>query len=195
MESSDRTNVGTVETNCSASQQLDLALNGDREAWEEIVAEHTNLLWWIARSHRLDDATSADVVQTVWIQLVQHGRSIKDPDRITAWLSTTARRESLRRAKATDHTIPVETMDDTGDRTALSVEEKILDEELTSIALAAFRQLDENCQYLLKLVCDVPTKSYTEVAALLGISTGSIGPTRQRCLTKLRAKMRAMGFS
>jgi RNA polymerase sigma factor (sigma-70 family) len=183
----------TVVTGESTTERLHAALDGDAEAWRALVDEFTNLLWWIARSYRLDDATSADVVQTVWLQLVQHGRSITDPERLPAWLSTTARRESARRASMTKRAIPVETMEDVSDRTAVTPEERVIDEETISIALVAFRELGDECRRLLGLLCHVPPKSYEEIAALIGKSTGHIGPTRQRCLARLRATMRGMG--
>ena len=106
-DSSGVATVAAVGTERSTTARLRAALDGDRGAWAEIVDEYTNLLWWIARSYRLDEATSADVVQTVWLQLVQHGRSIADPEKLAGWLSTTARREALRRAKASSRTRPM----------------------------------------------------------------------------------------
>lgn len=173
--------------------RLQAALDGDRTAWEEIVREHTNLLWWIARSYRLDDATSADVVQTVWMQLVRYGHAITNPDRLVSWLATTARREALRRSRSATRTVPVDTTSEHEDRTVPAADERLIDEELTSSALVAFRQLGPECQRLLTLLCTEPAKSYQEIAVLLDRKPGSIGPTRQRCLAKLRTLMKDGG--
>ncbi len=175
-------------------QLLDAALDGDREAWDMIVAEYNNLLWWIARSHRLDDATSADVVQTVWLQLVQHGRSIRDPERLAAWLATTARREARRRVAASNRQVPTADSDDEPARNFVGPEERVIDNEVTAAALAAFHRLGPTCQQLMMLLCEVPPKSYAEISAILDIPTGSIGPSRQRCLASLRAELRGLGF-
>lgn len=182
-----------VATERTTSGRLHAALDGDGDAWAEIVDQYTNLLWWIARGYRLDEAASADVVQTVWFQLVQHGRSITDPDKLAGWLSTTARRESLRRAKARSRTIATDALDDQPDLTSTSAEEQVVDDELTSIALAAYRELGDDCRRLLALLCEDEPRSYAEIATLLGTTPGYIGPTRQRCLKKLRAIMRGMG--
>jgi RNA polymerase sigma factor (sigma-70 family) len=185
--------VDRVGIERSTTERLHAALDGDREAWSEIVDEYTNLLWWIARSYRLDDATSADVVQTVWLRLVQHGRSIMDAEKLAGWLSTTARREALRRSQSSNRTVAVDSLEDEPDRTTPSAEDQVVDEELTTIALAAYRELGDDCRRLLGLLCEDEPKSYTEIAALLGTTPGYIGPTRQRCLKKLRTIMKGMG--
>lgn len=178
----------------STTDLLQAALDGDQRAWDEIVTEYTGLLWWVARSHRLGDATAADVVQTVWLQLVQHGRSIRDPERLAAWLATTARRESLRRIREAKRQHPTDQLDDRPSRSTFGPEERVVDDDMTAMALAAFHSLGPNCRRLVALLCEVPPKSYEEISSLLDMPVGSIGPTRQRCLAQLRAAMREMGF-
>lgn len=185
--------VGHVVSERSTAELLEAALAGDRDAWNRIVEDYTRLLWWIARSHRLDDATSADVVQTVWLQLLRFGHRIQDPDRLKAWLATTARRESLRRTSSNE--VPVDQVGERSDPADAAPDEGLLDDETLGIVLAAFDQLSADDQRLLRLVCDVPPKSYEEVAALLGRSVGYIGPSRQRALNRLRAHLNEMGLS
>jgi len=177
--------VGGVQPDSTSAELLRAALAGDRVAWARIVDENSRLLWWIARSHRLDDATAADVVQTVWLQLVRFGSRIQDPSRLSAWLATTARREALRRTSARE--VPVEEVFDRHDPHAPEVGERLVDEETVGRALAAFERLSVDDQQLLRLVCAVPPKSYREIAALLGKTEGYIGPTRNRALKRLRA--------
>lgn len=185
--------VRTVVSERSTAELLGAALAGDRDAWNQIVEDYTRLLWWIARSHRLDDATSADVVQTVWLQLIRFGDRIQDPNRLKAWLATTARREALRRTSSSE--IPVDVVGERADPFDAPVDEGVLDDETLGIVLAAFDQLSADDQRLLRLVCDVPPKSYEEVAALLGRSVGYIGPSRQRALSRLRDLLHEMGLS
>lgn len=175
----------------SATVLLPAALAGDRAAWDQIVREHTKLLWWIARSHRLDDATAADVVQTVWLQLIRFGDRITDPSRLRGWLATTARRESLRRTGARE--VPIERMGDAEDRLAADPDEQVIDDERLGAVLAAFEALPAKDQRLLRLMCDVPPKTYEEIAAILGRSAGHLGPTRQRALARLRALLTEQG--
>ncbi|HWL43640.1 MAG TPA: sigma-70 family RNA polymerase sigma factor [Ilumatobacter sp.] len=175
----------------SASALLPAALAGDRAAWDQIVRDHTRLLWWIARSHRLDDATSADVVQTVWLQLIRFGDRITDPSRLRGWLATTARREALRRTGVRE--VPVDTVYDSEDRLVAEPDERVIDDERLGAVLAAFEALPAKDQRLLRLMCDVPPKTYEEIAAILGRSAGHLGPTRQRALARLRALLSEQG--
>lgn len=172
---------------------LAAALAGDAVAWRSIVDEHTKLLWWVARRHRLDDATAADVIQTVWLQLLRFGDRIEDPARLPAWLATTARRESLRRVG--NRVVPTDNLADEVDRSAPSTEERVLDAELRDGVLAAFSKLSPDDQQLLRLLCEVPPKTYEEIAVILGKSHGYVGPTRQRALERLRKIVREMGLS
>lgn len=181
--------VSRVGTEPSTASLLAAALDGDREAWATLVAAHQDLLWWIARRHRLDENEAADVVQTVWLQLVRHGASIKDPHRLASWLATTARREAWARVRKLDRQIPSDIVLDEADPSAAAVDDRFLDEELKGEAIVAFRRLGAPCQELLRLLCAVPPLSYAEIAARLGKTPGYIGPTRARCLATLRELM------
>jgi RNA polymerase sigma factor (sigma-70 family) len=172
---------------------LEAALAGDQTAWNRIVEDHIRLLWWIARSYRLDDATSADMVQTVWLQLVRFGHRIEDPARLPGWLATTARREAIRLTSQRE--LPDEAIGEDQDLLAPAIDERILDQEAIGLVLAAFERLPSDDQRILKLFIEVPPKSYQEIAALLGKSHGYIGPTRRRALDRLRALLREAGWT
>src|SRR5436190_14278705 len=72
------------------------AARGDQNAWTELVGRFERLVWATARAHRLSRADAADVAQTTWLRLVENLDRIREPDRVGAWLATTARHESLR---------------------------------------------------------------------------------------------------
>ena len=187
------TNVVGVGEGRSNRELLHDALDGDRDAWDSLVDQYIDLLWWIARSYRLDDATAADVVQTVWLQLVRHGWSISDPERLAPWLATTARREAARRVAADRRLEPTDTFED-HPAVVAQPDESLIEAETSAVALAAFHLLSDQCRRLLAALCDVPPQSYQEVSALLGVPIGSIGPTRRRCITALRTEMHGMGY-
>ena len=56
-----------------------------------------------------------------------------------------------------------------------------------------FEELGERCRQLLRILMASPKPGYQEVSAALGIAVGSIGPLRQRCLRRLRARLEARG--
>ena len=185
--------VAGVGVEATPGELLHAALAGDSDAWARIVDDYSRLLWWVARRHRLDDATAADVVQTVWLQLIRFGHRIDDPDRLPSWLATVARREALRRTGGNE--LPSLEIEDRTDLGQESIEERVVDDDTLGIVLAAFERLSDDDQRLLRLVCDVPPKSYEEVATLLDRPIGYVGPTRQRALNRLRTILSEMGLS
>jgi RNA polymerase sigma factor (sigma-70 family) len=168
---------------------LTRANDGDQQAWNAIVDRYTNLLWSVARGHRLGTADAADVVQTTWLRLVEHLQEIREPDRLTAWLITTARRESLR-------LVGIARREDVGGADDLAanmpderdgpVDAGLLLDERDALLWHCFSQLNERCQQILRALMASPPPSYAEVSSALELPVGSIGPTRGRCLDRLR---------
>lgn len=177
----------------STTDLLALAAAGDARAWEAIVERYERLVWSVARSFRYDDATCADAVQTVWLRLAQHCDRIRDPEHLASWLATTCRNECIgiaRRAKreVVDGTAS-ERRDDERVHQVLDLDEHLLADETEAEALRAFRRLGSSCRELLALLCSDPPLDYKTIAELTGRAVGSIGPTRQRCLGRLRELM------
>jgi RNA polymerase sigma factor (sigma-70 family) len=190
----DLSNVGTPMTE-SAAELVRLAAEGDQKAWNALVARYTNLLWSVARAHRLDTAAAADVVQTTWLRLVEHLDKIQDPERLAGWLATTARRECLRGLRHTDRERAVDdTALDRVDELAEPVDARLLAEERDALLWTAFSRLAERCQQLLRVLMASPPPSYEDVSAALDMPVGSIGPTRGRCLDRLRDLARDAGL-
>jgi RNA polymerase sigma factor (sigma-70 family) len=162
------------------------AAAGDQAAWNRLVARFNGLVWAVARAHRLDQADAADVVQTTWLRLVEHLGRLQDPERVGAWLATTARRECLRILRSSARVVPTETelLPDPGTEAPLAA--GLLADERDRALWSAFGGLSERCQVLLRLLVADPSPSYEDVGAALDMPIGSIGPTRQRCLDRLR---------
>ncbi len=160
------------------------AAAGDHEAWAALVDRYTSLLWSVARSFRLTEADAADVVQTAWLRLVEHLDRVEDPDRLPGWLATTVRRECLRLVRQASHEsyAPLAEVADDGP----SPDARMLKDERDAVLWHAFAQLDHGCRQLLRVLMADPPPAYAAVAAALDIPVGSIGPTRARCLSKLR---------
>lgn len=173
----------------SVGDLLARAATGDRAAWEAIVEKYHRLVWSVIRSYRLDEATAADVFQTVWERLVIHVDRIREPNRLSAWLATTAKHEVLRVLGQQRRLVPSELADDISDRTAVNFEEMLIDDETAKSAFRAFRRLPVDSQHLLRLLCTDPPLDYQAIAEIVGRPVGSIGPTRARILEKLRQLM------
>jgi RNA polymerase sigma factor (sigma-70 family) len=168
---------------------VDAALDGDEAAWGAVVDRFSGLVWSTARSYRLSNADAADVVQLTWLRLVEHLDRINDPERLGAWLATTARRESIRVLRLAGRQQLTDEIDQFEEPAADGIDLRLLTTERDSALWRAFSTLSERCQALLRMLVAATEPSYEEVSAALGMPIGAIGPTRMRCLTRLRGNL------
>lgn len=167
---------------------LAAAADGDPGAWQDIVNRHNALLWSIARGFRLSTADAGDAVQLTWLRLVENLGAIQDPDRLAGWLATTVRRECLQLIRRGARTQPTADLDRLGPTEPVpAADDELLRREQATALWRTFARLSESCQRLLRVLMATPPPAYLEVAAALDMPVGSIGPTRQRCLARLRA--------
>jgi RNA polymerase sigma factor (sigma-70 family) len=185
---------------------IDLILacqKGDAEAWSMLVQRYQRLVYAIPRRAGLSEDMTADVFQRVFLKLVEQIQRLEQPDRVSAWLVTTAKRETLAmlQREQTRNTHSVETTDPgtllEQMRATSPLPDELLDQyEDQVLVRQALNELDERCQHLLKLLFYTePERSYAEIAALLNMPEGSIGPNRARCLQRLRKLLEARGYT
>jgi len=163
------------------------ARQGDEQAWSALVDRFAGLVWHVIRGFRLPNAVGEDIYQTAWLRLAENLDRIRKPESLGGWLAQTARNECLRSLKVGGREnlrddLEIDLADDTA-----PVERGVDDEERDEILWQAFASLSEACQRLLRLLIADPPLAYEQVSDLLGMSIGSIGPTRARCLAKLRS--------
>jgi len=174
--------------------QLVLACRrGDQLAWEKLIRRYQRLIYAIPLRAGLDQDQAAEIFQDVFTTFFQKLNDIEEPEKLQAWLVTTARRKTWRSigkiqartrqdADTSDWTIDAGTM---RDETPLPDEQLVRLEEQHRIRTAV-SMLDERCQKLVQMLFyQTQPPSYAEIAASLGVPEGSIGPTRARCLGKL----------
>lgn len=178
------TTIGAVGTTTD-DELVRRALDHDQAAWRELVDRYTRLVWHVIHGFpQLDPDRKADVHQTVWLRLAEQLDALRDPSRIGGWLASTARHECIRVSRLAGREIPD---DDLGDRPIDGdVDRSLLDDERDRALWHAFAQLKPDCQQLLRLLLADPPFSYDEIAEVLDMARGSIGPTRGRCLAQLR---------
>ena len=187
----------------SPGELLRAASRGDEGAWRALVERYSTAIAAVTRAHRLDVADSGDVHQTTWLRLIEHRDRIREPNRLGAWLVTTARNECLRVLRHSRRQIPV------GDELVdivqaqrfptSSVEDDVLAAQRDAAVKEAVATLPVNHRSLIELLMADPAPSYEQVSSILRMPVGSIGPTRGRCLAKLRTRLEATadvaGFS
>ena len=178
----------------TTDKQLLLACRrGEESAWEALVNRYQRLMYAIPRRAGLDDDQAAEVFQEVFTTLFQKLNDIEDPDRLHAWLVTTAKRKTWRIISKSRLTGQIHSGDDDNEDELAKIPDEALlpDEALVKLEeqhriRAALELLDERCRKLLTMLFyNSETPAYSEIAASLGTSEGSIGPTRARCLEKM----------
>ncbi|MEJ1922576.1 sigma-70 family RNA polymerase sigma factor [Microbacterium sp. KHB019] len=163
---------------------------GDVRAIDDLVRLMTPVLWHVVRAYGLERTLAEDVVQSTWLALVRGHEKIADFRAISGWLTMTARREAWKVSKSSRRS----------DATAEELLEPLLPAQESAEALAttsdesrrlwaAVRTLDERCRRLLRVIAFDDRPDYARLAAELDMPVGSIGPTRRRCLVKLRAQL------
>lgn len=172
----------------SLRQIIAEAVAGDAGAWTQLTTRYQPLIRAVTLRFRLSATDADDVVQTVWLRLFQHLVNLRDPEALPGWIVTVTRRESMvviagnQRAVPTDltaepHLLPVHNED-------LATE--LLRDEARQVVQDALEVLEERQRALMLSIFDSRDNSYRAISEEFGISVGSIGPTRQRCLRKLR---------
>lgn len=162
---------------------------GDRQRLAELVDLLTPLLWHTVRAQRVPYDVAEDVVQTTWLRLVHGADAIHDPAAVLAWLVTTAKRESwrvVREARRTQALPDEQDRDELPDESGPGPEASALADLEGQVLWRHVQALPERCRSLLRVIAFSDRPDYATVAQALGMPVGSIGPTRGRCLAKLR---------
>ncbi len=173
--------------------QVRRAADGDKQAWNRLVDQYGRLIWSITVRFRLAECDAADVVQTTWMRLIEHIDRIEQPDRVGSWLAATARNECLRHVARRKKIVLVrgDVEFDGASHHEPGVDEALLAAERAQVLRDAVANLPAQWQQLLELLMADPPISYAEISDQLGLPVGSIGPTRGRCLAKLRVLLEA----
>jgi RNA polymerase sigma factor (sigma-70 family) len=188
---------GSIEASPAALVQR--CLQGDANAWRQLVDRYARLVHSVPARYGLSAVEIEDVGQEVFLALAQNLHTIEDPDRLPAWLVTTARRLCWRIVRRGRREQPLDPEPEHGDeytsRPELvsplpTPEEAIVGWNRQAILHAAVARLGDRCRKLIELIfLDSREPSYDEISAQLNIPKGSIGPTRTRCLSQLRLQL------
>ena len=176
---------------------------GDESAWEALVGRYQRLVYAIPRRAGLDEDAASEIFQDVFAALLESIEGIEQPSRLQAWFVTTAKRKTWRMVGRAKLLRPFASGEgEAGEEVYDIPDERVLPEEALArleeqhLVRSALGELGERCRKLLQMLFYAPEPPpYSEIAAALGTSEGSIGPTRARCLKKLLDVLRKKGFS
>lgn len=175
----------------SDEQLIAACLSDDSTAWSTLISRYERLVYTIPVRYGLTQGEIEDVFQSVWLSLLKNISSLRQPDRVAAWLVTTARRECWERRRGADYERTVSSsldslmLDKEGEE--LGPEEVVGTFRRHEALREGLERLDRRCRALLwHLYYDSTIPSYADIADELDMPIGSIGPMRARCLKKLR---------
>ena len=180
-------------TDITSTDIADLLLRAgaaDPKAWVEILRRYSTVVWATVRSFRLQDADTLDAVQTTWLRLAENAHRIRHPQRLGAWLATTARRECLRILRhITSISHFSQTLQDSATDPSTGPEHIAIETDTTRWLWEHVDELPPRRRALLRALFTDNPQPYTEIASITGTTPGGIGPTRRRALQQLREKI------
>jgi RNA polymerase sigma factor (sigma-70 family) len=162
-----------------------LAKDGDGAAKEALVEGLQRLVWYSIADFGLSNEDRQDVFAGTFCRLFERLGTIREPDRLPGWIATTARNEAHTLLRARGRYVVTDEFGEHEDSEP-PTDQGLLDAELRTAMQAAFLTLSRSCRELLRLLTTEPRLTYEEIGQLLEMPHGSIGPTRQRCLERLR---------
>ncbi|MER6942914.1 sigma-70 family RNA polymerase sigma factor [Nonomuraea sp. NPDC000554] len=161
---------------------------GDEAAWNELLDRYLPLMWSICNRYRVGRPDADDVVQTVCLRLVEQLAVLRTPSALPGWIAVTTQRECFRVLRSARRRELAESPlggDLAGDGSEV-IERELERAEFQAAMRAAFAQLPPMCRDLLTTLMGDPRPSYAEISQQLSMPVGGIGPSRARCLAKLR---------
>jgi RNA polymerase sigma factor (sigma-70 family) len=161
------------------------AASGSESAWRELCGRLRNVVWKTIRACGVYGADADDAYAATMFRLAENLGRIRDPERLPGWIATTARNEALATFRARRRVVSVA---DVPEPAGAGDPDPVVRGELHDAVRDAFALMDERCQRLLRLLTADPPPPYEVVGELLAMPHGSIGPTRRRCLERLRAQ-------
>ena len=174
---------------------VSMCLDGDALAWEVLITRYKRLIYSVPVRFGFPSSDANDVFQVVCLKLLEHLHEVKDNTKISAWLVTTTMRhclhlKSLRYRESSTE----DDFQEPADPSENLEELRILIEQQQAVR-DAVDELPTRCRSLIEMLCfDTRSLSYDEIGKEMGMPVASIGPTRARCLDKLRTTLRRRGI-
>ena len=185
----------TIDQYDGTREVLFAAQAGAAGAADRFVRQFDRLVWWVVRSFRLPESDAEDVVQNTWLRAFEHLADVRDPERVSSWLVTIARRECLKLLRSGRREVPgLELQAEQRDERSPQPEKAALDARMNDLLWQHVNSLPDPSRDLVVTFSSNEAPAYADFAQRRGIPIGSIGPTRMRSLRKLRVSLERAGL-
>ena len=171
-------------------------LRGNEQAWSVLIAKYKNLIYSIPMKYGASPEDAADIFQAVCLELFSELPRLRKPDALRSWLITVAAHQSFHWKRKVRHRAEDELTDLEADKLGIEPSPDLIEQvEREQMLREAVAALPARCQEMIRLLFyEQPQLSYRDVAARLGLATGSIGFIRGRCLQRLQRNLEKRGF-
>jgi RNA polymerase sigma factor (sigma-70 family) len=172
-----------------------LCLKGDAKAWEALILRYRRLIYSIPVKFNFATADASDVFQSVCLKLIEHLHELKDESKVSAWVITTTTRQCIHvRSQRMRESSPEDEFEEPAD-VAVNVEDIQIKTQEQQNVRDAVNKLPDRCRRLLELLYfETSNPTYEQIGKVMNMPVASIGPTRARCLEKLRTVFRQRGI-
>lgn len=181
-------------TDQTTTELVEAARRRDPRAWDELIFRYGGMVRGVTGRYRLQEADAADAVQSTWLRAVEQLHTLRDPERLGAWLSTTAGRECLALLRRSHRELPDDTVGAAQVADGPGPESAAVDAEAGRAVRTAVDGLTDRRRRLVDELFYKPEQDYADVSRAIDIPVGSIGPTRGRILSVLRKSLERAGF-
>jgi RNA polymerase sigma factor (sigma-70 family) len=173
-------------------------LNGREDDWNALIDKYKNLIFSIPIRYGLSREEAADIFQAVCLELIQELPKVREPKALPKWLMQVTAHKCFHWKRQRGRTVSQDDEETAIPEASVPAEAELnlREVEEEQMLREAMAELPPRCQELIRMLFyEEPSRPYQQVAASLGLATGSIGLLRQKCLARLKERLDALGFS
>ncbi len=194
-----RQRVGKAATKGKSDRELvQGCLKGREEDWNALIDKYKNLIFSIPIRYGLSREEAADIFQAVCLELIQELPKVREPKALPKWLMQVTAHKCFHWKRQRGRTVSQDDEETAIPEASVPAEAELnlREVEEEQMLREAMAELPPRCQELIRMLFyEEPSRPYQQVAASLGLATGSIGLLRQNCLARLKERLDALGFS
>ena len=186
----------TDRASLSDTRLVKECLNGSNEAWSALIEKYKRLIYSIPVKYSFSPDEASDIFQAVCLELLSELPKLRKPEALPKWIMQVTAHKCFHRRKERQRMVSGEDTGQAEPAAPAQIEAILREVEEEQHLRRVISELPPRCQQLVRMLFyEEPSRPYRDIAAELGIATGSIGFIRQRCLSRLQKRLLELGFS